>query len=291
MQSVESVLAFLKALARACLRHSVAVGLSVIVCVGGATAIVLSRPPVYTASMTLESADEQINETGPAPARLGFGVMAGPLPTYFKLMESREVAQLLIDNEHFDRALFWGAVDPTTGAWKAQRTGFGPALDRLFGIAHSPRPTAEDVQRAVSSMLTIDRDILADLATVSCTSPSRTLCAALLAAAHRQTEFRLRQITRLQALKRHDYAIATLAKTTDPGIRKALTAALERADAQIVASDLGEPMGASVIEPPLVPSEPVYPRPRLILLVSVLLGLALGMAIAWMLEARRGMAR
>jgi uncharacterized protein involved in exopolysaccharide biosynthesis len=292
MQSIESALAFLQALARAGLRHFVIVILSLVVCIAGAVFLVASRPPAYTASMTVKAVEDAGSGSPAANKGQAINALAGTLPTYFKLLESREVAQLLIDNEHFDRTLFWGAVDPATGEWRAQRPGlFRGMMDRLFGVTHSARPTAEDVQQRVAGLLVIDRDVMSDIATVSCTAPSPTLCAALLAAAHRQTENRLRQILREQARRSHDYVTAALPKTTDAGMRAALDAALETANAQFVAADLGQPLGATVIEPPSVPSEPIHPRPGLFLEAAAALGLALGLAIAWLLEARRGAKR
>ena len=292
MQSIESLLAFLQTLLRASLRYFVVLVLSVIVCIGGAAAIVAGRPPAYTASMTVRAAEDLTAGGRAATKSLAVSSLAGTLPTYFKLLTSREVAQLLIDNEHFDRVLFWGAVDPATGEWRARRAGFfRGTMDRLFGVTRSSRPTAEDVQQRVAGLLLIDRDIMSDIATISCTSPSRTLCAALLAAAHRQTEYRLRQIVRDQAVRSRDYVTDALAKTTDPGMRAALNAALDAANAQIVASNLGQPLGAIVIEPPFAPQEPLHPRPGLFLEAAAFLGLALGMAIAWLLEARRGAKR
>ncbi|HWD27877.1 MAG TPA: hypothetical protein VG387_11980 [Rhizomicrobium sp.] len=281
MQSVESVSAFLGSLARAMLRHPIAVVLSVAVCLAIAFAVVASKPPLYAASMTLKTADA-ISDPHASANRLPMGV-SGTLPEYFRLMQSRAVAQRLIDEEHFDRALFWGLVDPKTGDWRHRRSGF---LDRLAGVTRSSKPVADDVQQAVTHLLMIDTNLLSDTATVSCASPSRTLCAALLAAAHRQTERQLAQMLRQRAVTARDHVTRALPATTDPGMRAALTAALQTANAQIAAADIGVPMGAILLEAPHEPSQPVKSQARLMLTAAALLGLALGMLIAWWRETR-----
>jgi hypothetical protein len=264
MQSIESVIAFLHALAKACLRHFIVVVLSVIVCVAGAAGIAVNRPPVYTASMTVKAVDTPTG--GRIANRLAVGALAGSLPTYFKVMQSRPVAQLLIDNEHIENVLFWGA-------------------------GRDPKPSADEVQHVVAGFVTVDRDMMSDLATVNCTAPNPALCAALLAAMHRQTEFRLRQMMLQQATAARDYVTRVLPKTTDADMRATLTDTLQTADTQIVAADLREPIGAVVLDPPVDPPTPLHRRLAMTLAAAALLGLALGMGIAWLLEARRGAAR
>lgn len=289
MQSIESTLAFLKALARISLRHFLVLAAAAIVGVAIGAGLILSHPPLYATSMTVQGIAGQTvaSQTPQSVQAQAIAAMMGPMPGYLALIQSRDIAQLLIDREHFDRTLFPGEVDPRTGAW----TKPPGLLDRLFHTPRSAGPTADDVQRAVAGLLAIDRDAFGNVVTLHCASPSRTLCAALLAALHRQTELHLRELMRAQAVQTRDRAAGALQRTTDPGQRAALTATLQKANAAIAAADLGEPVAARVLAAPQVPVAPLPRHLALLLTAAALMGLAAGMAIAWTIEARRGRAQ
>ena len=287
MQSIDQLLAFLAALARACLRHALAVVLSLVVCIGGAVAVAIVRPPQYANAMTVKAAEEQVEGSANVTLHVpGLSALGGTLATYLKLLQSHEVAQLMIDRERFDRTLFWGRVDPATGRWTAPPSFLHRAVDGLFGIAAAPGPDADDVQHALTAMLVINKDLFSDLATVSCTAPSPTLCTAMLGAAHRQTEYRLRQVLLAQAYKTRAFVAAALPTTTDPHLRATMTAALAEANDRILAADLTTPAGAILLEPPAALGRRLYPQPGVVLTLGALLGLAVGMALAWWRETR-----
>lgn len=282
MQPLNQVLDLIKSVARAMLRHPIIVIVCVVLGVGGAAGFVASRGPLYTASMSLQAADEPAGRAN--EIRLNVPVLSalsGPLPAYMSLLRSRVVAQRLMDDAHYDRVLFAGQVDPTTGLWKPRGLSIGGLLDQLFGIARAPRPTVDDVQRRLHDLLVVERDQLSGIATVTCTAPDPAFCVKLLADAHRETEASLRQIRLGQALQARDYANKALATATDPGIRMALGTMLAGADGVIVAAQAPIPAGAILFEPPAVAAEPIYPRPGFVLGVGLLLGLAAGAALAW----------
>jgi uncharacterized protein involved in exopolysaccharide biosynthesis len=265
MQSIESVLAFLRALARVSLRHIGLVFLSVAVCVAAAAGFARNNPPLYSATMTVRGTPVDASWRTQTPSE-ALAAMTGPLTDYTVLLRSREVAQLLIDREHFDGISFGGRSP------------------------RAARPTGQDVQSLLAALLSVERDRLSNFATITCTSPSRTLCAPLLSAVNRQIEYRMTQIARAEAIRIREAAMRALPATADPDLHAAMKAALERANAIIVAADLGQPIDTKLLAPSQTPAEPLPRHPETMLVAAALLGLAAGMAIAWAREARRGAA-
>ncbi len=288
MQTFGQLIDLMKSVAGAAWRHFPIVIASVVLWLGGAILFATTRSPLYTASMIVKSAeDHDVGSSGITISLPGLSSLSGTLPAYLKLLPSRELAQLLLDRDHIDKLLFAGSVDPASGNWKARPPGIAQVLDRLFSIPSAPRPTADDVQQSLNEMVTITRDDISGIATVTCASSRPELCVQLLAASHREAEYRLRQIRLEQAVRTRDYVDKTVPATADPDMRTTMRAALATANSQILGAQLETPVGAVLLQPPAATSRPAYPKPGLVLAVGLLFGLGFGIGLAWLIGDRR----
>ncbi len=139
--------------------------------------------------------------------------------SYLNLLQSNEVAGALIKNDHFERELYNGAIDPRRRwrhTWLASIRG---AISEVFGFRRSDSPTLEDVRLKLKQMLVIDQDQLTNLVTVSCTSASQTLCRDTLLAVNREAETSLNQMRRRQAEQTRDYIEQVLPAITEGDVR------------------------------------------------------------------------
>jgi uncharacterized protein involved in exopolysaccharide biosynthesis len=256
-----------------------------------AIGISLLRGPIYSTTMIVKAAEQQGGQGGGAlssalkalPVSLGaFGSLnkSGDLITYLNLFQSREVARLLVNRAHFERELFARSID-ADGRWKSSLVRQTKvALAYLFGLEAADRPTAEDVRERLLDRITVNMDELTGLVSITCRSPNIQLCGDFLMAVHRQTEYRLAQMRRDQAQTMIDYVDRQLTAVTEKSSQEALYSARNDAENQRIMASSGVPLGAEIVQPPLLPLAPAFPRPAMMLLVGAALGLVLGILLA-----------
>lgn len=293
LDAVVSAWQFAILLMRLSLRHYVVVFLSVSTGLLLMAAFAVYKGPLYTSTMTVKAADDAAPPSGLSsalsrlPVSLGGGGGNAMLFSYLNLLQSNEVAGALIKNDHFERELYNGAIDPATGRWRhTWLASIRGAISEVFGFRRSDSPTLEDVRLKLKQMLVIDQDQLTNLVTVSCTSASQTLCRDTLLAVNREAETSLNQMRRRQAEQTRDYIEQVLPAITEGDVRANMIGSLLDAKTQIAMSNLNRPIGASVLDPPLVPSEPSFPRPSLLLLLGFVAGLAFGVGASFLIGDR-----
>jgi len=282
---------------RAGFRQYPAVILSIVTCASLSLGFAIVRGPLFSSEMTLKSADNDMNVGSATTLRRlaslsGLGGMTGNslMPAYIDLLQSKEVADLLIRREHFERTLFADRLQPD-GTYRRGFPGeMKAAIFPIFGIAVSDRPTVSDVQRQLQDAIVVNQDQITGLVTVGCTSSKPTLCRDLLLAVHREAEYSLAQARYEQAVRTRDYILAKLSQNAPLAVKEAMQDQLSDAQDRIAMNGLERPVAAMIIDPPRVPDEPSFPRPSLIAMFGVLAGLAVGLALAVWREQRGALA-
>lgn len=297
MDAVFSAWAFFLVLIRVSLRHYLVVIGCVLIGVFLMAGFAVIKGPLYTSTMTVKTADDPNAAGGLSSALsrlpLGLGIGGGGgsgslLFAYLNLLQSNEVAAALINNDHFENVLFRDSLDPVTGLYRQDGwlAGVRRAVNDAFGIRKADRPMTEDVQRTLKEMLVVNSDELTGLVTISCTSPRPTLCRDTLLLANKEAQASLNRMRRTQAQKTRDYLEQVLPTVPESDVRSNMVASLVSAKSQIAMSNLENSIGASIIDPPLVPTQPSFPRPVFLILLGFALGLLLGIGISFLIGDR-----
>ena len=193
MDTVASILQFGHQLWRASRRHYIVVILSTLFWCAAISIFTIAKGPLYTSSMTVRAAESSSTSALSSalkklPISVGsLGSGSGALSSYVQLLQSSEVARLLMEREQFERKLFSNRIDEATGKWKhGLLHPIKATINEIFGITSSERPTISDVQQKLMQFLAVNEDQMSGLVTVSCTSDRRFLCRELLLSVHRQ---------------------------------------------------------------------------------------------------------
>ena len=228
-----------------------------------------------------------------AIARLGFGGLGGSDPTllasYVHLIQSQTVAQAIMQKPGGMQILFGpDQIDPASGLWRmTQRRALKRALMSLFGVEPPQKPTVDDGWTTLQSSIVVDQDSVTNLLTLTCISSIPARCATLLLAAHQEAEKRLNNLRLNRQLAQRNYIEKELPNVPELEVRQALISSLATAEQNIVSSQLGQTVAASVIEPPILSQVPTFPKPLALSAFAVAFGLLLGGAFSWYLADRR----
>jgi uncharacterized protein involved in exopolysaccharide biosynthesis len=249
-------------------------------------AFAILHGPLFSSQMVVRPAEgnlvpSSLRQLGAiAGGGSGLAIGNGLLPSYIKLLQSREVALQLLTGEHFELRLFAGQINPD-GTWRRGLIGRAKAsLFGLFGISRHERPNVSDVKEQLDALLVVNQDQISGLITVGCTARQPELCRDLLLAVHREAEYSLARARYDLALQTRDFILNHLGTTTNLDTRESMAETLADADVTIALFGLGRPVAALIIDPPTLPDEPSFPRPMLIALLGAAAGLTLGLALA-----------
>ncbi len=284
MESLTSIYAFATRVLRAGLRHLWIVSACVTLCVTAALTFAIVRGPIYTSSMTVKGVDDsdQVGALKRLASLGGIGGLNGNglLPSYVYLLQSNEVASLLLNRDHIESLLYGDRLN-ADGTWRRSVLGhLKDSVFAIFGVEAHDRPTVSDVQNSLVQILVVNQDTLSGLVSVGCSSPRPQLCRDLLLSVHHEAEFSLSQARYNEALKARDFILHKLSTTTQLDLRQLLMEPLADAQNRVAMNGLNRPLAAMIIEQPVVPDEPSFPKPALIGLIGLLSGLAMGLAFA-----------
>lgn len=209
------------------------------------------------------------------------------LDNYQSLLQSDIVAEALARDHGMDRRMFDG-VDPKTGLWKkTTRRRLKEFMYGLFGITLPDKPTVGDITARLNQLIVVTQSSQdQNTIDVSCTSDDPFLCKDLLEADHQEVEKRLNALELDQAKRTARYVTETIPNIQIAEVREALIAVLAAAEKRIAVTALNQPVAGIMLDPPMVPTVPSFPRPALIISIAVLFGLIAASFVVWVVGGR-----
>jgi hypothetical protein len=214
---------------------------------------------------------------------------ASALDNYQSLVQSNVVSEALMSKYHIQNRIFGDAVDPKTGTWK-------PTLSRdlkqliygVFGLQLSDAPTIDDVALKLNEMIVVTQSSQdQNTINISCTSRDSGFCYDLLREVHQEVEYRLNSLELEQAQRTAKYVTSQLPRTQIAEVREAMIEVLASAEKTIATTALSQPVAGIVLDPPIRPTRPSFPRPTLLLVIAGFLGLIISCLVTWTIVAAR----
>lgn len=251
------------------------------------------QPPQYVTTMTVTAPDA--GNSGLSNAQSAIGASAGLIglsmigrssqfESYLVLLQSASVSGELMHNPHIMRLLFGSGVDPATGKWRdSTRRRLKGLVFEAFGVHRSPKPTLDDVNLVVNSMLVINfAPMTRSMATVSCTSSDPYTCRELMLAVDHAAQARLDGIALDNVQRMAKYLEDVLSKVHEVSLQQSLSNVMAVTQAQAVLNGISEQQRAVVLDEPTVPSRPAFPKPAFLIQLAMFVGLVLGGALVWL---------
>jgi hypothetical protein len=268
------------------------IAVCVILCVAFVVAKARLSAPQYVISMVVTAPESGSSGLSGALSALsastGLGLSgsmgrASQFESYLALLQSANVSQELMHDPHIMKLLFGSAVNPVTGEWKDSFSRHrNNMIFAAFGIHRSPKPTVDDVHSVLNVMLVINvAPMNRNMATITCTSSNPYKCRELLLAADHAAQARLDAIAQENAQRMTVYLESILSKVNEVTLRQALTNVMASTEVQAVMSSVSEQQRAVVLDAPIVPSTPAYPKPMVLISLAILMGLVLGGSLTW----------
>ncbi len=271
------------------------VAISEVVCVALVLLWGSVATPIYVTTMTVTAPPSSssglggaIGALGGAASALGLSVGVGQgsqFDSYLALLQSDVVSEKLVENPRILNLMFGKAVDPTTGTWRDTFTRrVKSSLYGVFGLQRQPKPTADDVQFALSTMLVINADPLnRNMVTISCSSVDPPACRDILLAVDRAAQARLDEIALDSAHRMTAYLETVLSNGKSVALQQTLLTIMANSETQEALTAAGQPR-AVLLNPPTVPTAPSFPKPMFLIEVALFSGLIIGGAIVWFLR-------
>lgn len=230
------------------------------------------------------SSDQLLNQFGSQLGALGLGRVLGQdgqnqTEVSIAILESRQFLGDFISRHDLMPVLFASQWDEEAGDWAE-------------GV--DPIPTINDAYRRLSrNVLLVDRDEVSGLVTVSMEWFDAEVAHGWLTQLISDLNQEVRRRERDEARRSLEFLREELARTDIVELQQALHQ-LSRAELQkLTLANVRDEFAFKTIDPPYLPDadDPIWPKPPLILLSSIFLGLFFGLGIAVMLTAWRLSAR
>jgi hypothetical protein len=267
----------------------------VVVCVFISVAAVIGfsnlRGPQYTTVMVVTPAESNGNSLsstlGGGAGLLGLvgGGQSPQFDHFVILLQSESVSEALMKDPHIVKLMFGESIDPQTGLWRKSRSrNIKDGLYGLFGIHRPPGPTVDDMYSILNGMLVVDSDPLnRSKATVTCTASDTMTCRELMLAVAKVAQERMDKISIENARRTMSYLNNLLTTADEVSLKQALTNVMATTEVQEALSSIGQ-QRAIVLDGPGTPSIPAYPKVIFLVEASILAGLLMGAASAWLVR-------
>lgn len=226
---------------------------------------------------------------GGAASMLGLNIGGGSeqFKSYLTLFQSDEIAGDFLKKTSNAQLLYQERVD-VNGQWRW--TVFKQVkaiLWGMFGLPISKRPSADEAATLINQKiaLTTNSDSPTD-AKLVCVEEKRGACPKLLLVLHSLVESRLRESILDRARQSLKYLRIAIANETNVETRTALGEMIAGAQKQVAIYSGTQPVGATIVQYPIEPFNPDFPKPFLMLLMGLTAGLGVGCLISWFKERR-----
>jgi hypothetical protein len=204
-------------------------------------------------------------------------------------LTGRPAAEVLARRPEFMRRMFAAEWDEENQQWREPhgmlsdvRKAFGSAIGATSVPWHPP--DAARVQDALSSMITVQKNQLSPVVTISIRTTDPVWGEQLLADLHQAVDGALREKTRIRATRYIDYLNRELAGTTIGDVRASLISTLIDQERQRMLASSNLDFAADPLERPVASSAPTSPNTLQVLIIYILFGAFMGSAAAFLLE-------
>lgn len=248
------------------------------------TMIVVAAQPSQTDSLTSGISALGL---GSAASMLGLKIGGGSeqFKSYLTLFQSDEIAASFLKSTASTRLLYQNRVNDS-GQWRwSTPKRIKAFLWGIFGLRISTKPTPDEAAALINQRITIttDSDNPTD-AKLTCVEGKRGICPKLLMTLHDLVESQLRRSILDRAQQSLKYLRIAIANETNMETRTALGEMIAGAQKQIAIYSGTQPVGATIIQRPIEPFNPDFPKPLLMMLMGILAGLGVGGVISWFKE-------
>ena len=210
---------------------------------------------------------------------------------YVEALHSRDVADLLALDPGILHGAFAREWDARTRTWR-QPQGFvhdaAGAVKPLLGIPDRPfaPPGAARLEKWITDNVAVDQNLKTPVVTVTMMSDDPAFAVRFLDRLGTTVDTMLRQRALLRADDDIAYLSARLPTVTLAEQRVAIAQSLGEQERLKMAASSSRAYAADVFEHPAASDRPVTPVPTKILAVALLLGLAAGVALSFVLRRR-----
>jgi uncharacterized protein involved in exopolysaccharide biosynthesis len=202
--------------------------------------------------------------------------------TYIEVLQSPSVAAAVLADPQMLSELYEGATDPKTGQFVRRPGAMSTSLYGLFKLAPPTAPSLDDVQHKLNITIIVNTSSEnPNIATIVCTAHNPYFCPKFLHFVDSAAQTQLSAVTLNDAQRMVGYINAQLPQVQQQEVRDALSDLLTSAIKQVAVSQLHQSQGAVIVSQPFASDQPSFPKPRFIIQVTIMLGLVLGVFLAW----------
>jgi uncharacterized protein involved in exopolysaccharide biosynthesis len=222
---------------------------------------------------------------------LGAAASATPFDLYMDAILSREVAEHLARDPLVMRAVFAADWDVSGKRWRDPYTGLGNAvrsLKSLMGIPVRPwqKPDAAALQKHLERSLKVYKNNTVPITRIQYDHRDGYFAAYLLTRMNDIADRKVRRDALDQARVYTTYLSKRLPEVTIAELRSRIVDQLSKQEELTMMASSAVPYAAVPLEEPTVPDLPDNPRPRIVLPLGVLAGVAIGVLLALLRSSR-----
>jgi LPS O-antigen subunit length determinant protein (WzzB/FepE family) len=248
----------------------------------------------YSVSMVLKSVQEPAQTSGMAGLG-GIASLAGiELPSgsnmdftsFPLLMQSREVAQVMVQNEDLMRRFYLEEWDPQAKTWRQpDRSAVGFALSHLKSIVTGnpvqdySSPNAVRLSEFVSGEISASIDSKSDLLNVKVETKDPELMQEFIAGLVFETDQLLRQRFITEGTAALEFYKEQLLRAQSGEHREALAQLIVQEEQKLMLATRSNSYVAEILRGPDISMKPTSPKSMIVLALSMILGLFAGFGI------------
>jgi len=303
----------LRAIAGTLARHLRLIGILTAVCTVLGIVYAGLTQPLYTATVTARPISEESRSTlsgleGQASgfaAAVGLNVGSGQtdVQEYMEVLKSRALTQEFIEEHALKPQLFAGRWDGENETWKDRDPGLLGRLrdgvsrflaelsdDRGWHPPTGGEPSDWRAYKKFSGYREVERDPDTGMVTVAFEHPEPETASEWANAYLAMANAQIREETVREASRALDYLNEKVEETSIAGLRDTIYALVEKQMERIMLANARPQYAFKVLDPAVVPQDQSYPDRKLMAILSIFLGLMLGVLAAMLLELRPGAA-
>lgn len=242
--------------------------------------------PVYEASMLVAPVSDNTGGLAGKIGQLsGLASLAGvklpdsetatPFSQFLEMLTAREVVQRVDRQLNLRKLLFPKNWDPGTRRLVAGDGFVTDTKSLLANVAGTPAhlvPDLDDVTLRLADKITITALPKSGIRRITLKFKTPEDAVAVLAALHRTADKIVRDRTQIRVQQQIDRLLQALPSVVYPEQRQGIASLLMAQEQQAMVASTGDTFAAAIVSDPVAPSQPVFPRPAIMLAIGAVLG-------------------
>jgi LPS O-antigen subunit length determinant protein (WzzB/FepE family) len=230
-----------------------------------------------------------------AGVNLPGGSSGSQLTQYIELLKSRNVSAALASDPYIMKYVFANEWDNIAMRWRP-KTGLSVTLSRLIKTTVGmpsrkwAAPNAEMLNRYIDRKIKLTEDSKTNVIAIMLEDKNPAFAIYFVNKIHSATDFQLRQRALDRSRKYVRHLESKLPEITNADHREALVDSLGEQEKALMFASADTPFAAEPIGETTSSFKPTSPNPAIAIPLSALLGLILGLCVAFMLAFDRGVA-